>query len=159
LALKILVFLFYSFYLVSCQSQNEQLPFIEAITNEKLIEVKLGESDYYLKIPDGFEVTEARGKEGQLGYNIIPNDSISTMFGFVEIESGRPIGGGFSGKSSNKYVQSLFLNKKTTWKIYKEESGYFTAHTKKGDISSDVSSKSKNEIDSLISIIATLTRK
>lgn len=157
--MKIFVLLFYSFYLISCQNQDEQLPFIDAITNEKLIELKLGESDYYFKIPDGFEVTEARGKEGQLGYNIIPTDSTSTMFGFIEIESGRPIGNGSTTESSAKYVQSLFLNKKTTWSISKEESGYFTAYTQKENISSDVSSKSKYEIDRLISIIATLTRR
>lgn len=152
-----------SFFSMTCFTtcQNTVLPFIDAITTNNLKEVKLGESNYYLKTPASFEISEARGKEGQLGYNIIPKDTASTMFGFIEIKPGHPIGGGIIDEEGAKgYAISLLLNEKTTWKISQiAETGYFNRYTGKRNISATVSAKNKNEIDSLIAIIATLVKK
>ncbi|MEP6845077.1 MAG: hypothetical protein ABI861_03710 [Panacibacter sp.] len=52
------------------------------------------------------------------------------------------------------------MNQKITWKILKIETGYYVAETPTGTVeSARVSSNNRNEIDSLISIIATLTKK
>lgn len=152
---------FISFLFLCLNScKNDDLPFIEASTSSNLKETRLGESNYYLLLPDNFGISEAKGKEGQLGYNIIPQDTSSTMFGFVEIESGHhSIGGGETEEGVKGFLRSAFLNKKTTWKLYQTETKYFEANTQKGDISANVSSKNRSEIDSLIAIIATLTKK
>jgi len=156
--LKILFTSFLFFCLDSCQ--DNAAPFIEAKTSGNLKETRLGESNYYLLLPDNFEISEARGKEGQLGYNFIPYDTSSSMFGFVEIEPGsHSIGGGETDEGLKGFLSSTFLNKKTTWKLYQTETKYFEANTQRGDISAYVSSKSRNEIDSLIAVIATLTKK
>ena len=142
----------------SCQ--ENQIPFIEPAHGSNLKEFRLGESDYYLSLPDNLRVSEARGKEGQLGYDIIPNDTSSTMFGSIEILPGRPIGDLTENGSATAFAKSFLSNKKVTWKIYKTETGYFdTFSTKNGDLSARASSTNKREIDRLISIIATLRKK
>lgn len=145
------------FSLGSCQ--NNDTPFIEASINGNLKETRLGESNYYLFLPENFEISEARGKEGQLGYDIIPHDTSSSMSGFVEIEPGNPIRGEETDEGLKGFLSSIFLNKKTIWKLCQTETKYFEANTQRGDISVSVISKNRNEIDSLIAIIATLTKK
>ena len=113
-------------------------------------------------LPGNFELLEeARGIEGQLGYNIIPKDSSSTAFGFIEIQHGRPIGDNSRlDKSAKLFAKSYLSDKKVNWTIYKTETGYFIAFTTEdGDINANVSSKKRTEIDSLISIIATLKER
>lgn len=150
----ILLFVLFYFQILSCQ--NSELPIIEANTSDGK-DIRLGESDFYLKLPNRFEISEAWGKEGQLGYNIIPKDTTLSLHGFIEIKRGNPIGEGpHSGENSKKYKQSSFLNKKVTWKIYQTETKWLIAYTKKRNISADVSAKNNLEIDSLIAIIATL---
>jgi hypothetical protein len=138
----------------SCHTQN--LPFISAINKKDLNEVQLGTSNYYLLLPYNFETSEAHGKEGQLGYNLIPKDISSTMFGFVEIRRGHPIGG--DDKSDSKpFAESLLSGKKVQWRIAKNETGYYEALTSEdGDLNAHVSSKLRTDIDMLVSIIATL---
>lgn len=157
-ALKVFFFIAFFSHLFSCQDNG--LPVIEQTETNNIKEVKLGESNYYLKLPNGFELYEAKGKEGQLGYGINSSDSITGMHGFVEIEPGNPIGGRYQdGEGSEKYKRSNFLNTMVTWKIYQTETKWFIAYTKKGDISAEASAKNKDEIDSLIGIIATLRTK
>ena len=124
-------------------------------------ETRLGESNYFILLPDKFQISEARGKEGQLGYNIMPKDISSTMFGFIEIRHGKPIGDRslYDGKPT-EIISSTLLGKKVDWKIYKSERGYFDASTnEKGDLNASALSKNRNEIDSLVSIICTLRLK
>jgi hypothetical protein len=133
----------------------------DANSRNDVHETRLGESSYFILLPDTFKISEARGKEGQLGYNIIPRDTASTMFGFIEIIGGDPIGDTLLYNSSSKEViASHFLNKKVEWKIDITETGYFNANTnEKGDLNAHASSKNRTEIDSLISIISTLRQK
>lgn len=150
---------FLSGFLVSCQFG--QLPVIQPNTGSDLKEARLGESNYYLLLPDRFELSEARGKEGQLGYNIMPGNPSSTMFGFIEIRRGQPIGDPLSvSRTAKAFAKSAFLDKEIPWTINKTETGYFEAFTtENGDLNARVSSKNREEIDVLISIIATLKKK
>ena len=142
----------------SCQ--DDDLPFLPAIKSSGLKEIKLGQSDYYLHLPESFKISEARGKEGQWGFNIIPTDTSSTMFGLIEIRSGNPIGGESEDKSAEKFALSYLAEKKVEWKIHQTKSGYFNAYTSEnGDLNAKVSSKNRKDIDSVISIIATLKKK
>ena len=144
----------------SCQS--ESYPTIGANTNRNVKETRLGESKYYLLLPDKFDLSEARGKEGQLGYNIIPKDSTSTMYGFIEIEKGNQIVGERlpSDTIRYEYIQSYLLAEKVKWTIHKTETHYYVASSSSyGNLSANASSKNRNDIDSIISIIATLKKK
>ena len=158
LGLKLIFISFSILWFNAC----EQVPFIEANNKSGLKETRLGESKYYLLLPENFKLSEARGKEGQLGYSLIPIDTSSTMFGFIEIRHGNPIGGDslFSNKNDKIFAESYLLNKKVSWTINQSETGYFTAFTtENGDLNARVSSKNRNEIESLISVIATLKEK
>jgi len=126
-------------------------------TNIPVSETRLGNSKYFIQLPDAFEISEARGKEGQIGYNITPKDSTSTMLGFIEIKPGNPIGNISPDEgSTNEIVASYLLNKKVQWKVHKTEAGYFRASTnEKGDVNASAFSKNRYEIDLLISIIKT----
>jgi len=140
----------------ACQQQN--LPFIESNTKCKCKEVKLGESDYYLTIPTEFEVEEARGKEGQLGYHIRNANDTTHTSAFIEIKPGHPIGGKNIPENSVAYAQSIILNDKKTWRLNELETGFFVSFSKKGKISLEVTSKNKNEVDFLIAVVSTLRK-
>ncbi|MEP6845078.1 MAG: hypothetical protein ABI861_03715 [Panacibacter sp.] len=91
--IKIFIFCFSIFwipFLISCS--NNKPATIETNTETDLPKTQPGDLKYYLRSPNAFEMTEGRGKEGQLGYNIIPKDTSSKMFAFIEIEHGRSIG-------------------------------------------------------------------
>jgi len=130
-------------------------------THPNIRETRLGESNYFLQLPGTFKLFEAQGKEGQLGYGIIPEDNSSTMLGFIEIKHGDPIGEKpVDNSSPQEIISAYFLDKKVLWRIYKTETGYFVASTdEKGDLNANASSKRRNEIDSLIMSIATLRQK
>ena len=143
--------------LASCQ----QLPLIEPNKQTDVREVQLGTSNYYLLLPFNFSLEEAEGKEGQLGYSINPNDTSSKMDGFIEIRHGGPISGeNIFEKGSVNFVQSFLFNKKVIWKINKTDKGYFDAFTtESGDLNASASSKTKSEVEKIISIIATSKKK
>lgn len=152
-------------FLVSCahtknMSSEKPLPQIKISTTAN--EVKLGDSKFYLVVPDGFNVIEARGKEGQHGFHILPKDASSKMFGFIEIQHGNPITTDSLTEFgiSKEYIQSTFLNVKTKWTVYVTKTGYFDAETPviRG-ISASALSNKRHDIDSLISIIETLSEK
>ena len=165
-----LPFLFLFILCLSCADTTNQNHSVDENKNEIAIktnstadihEARLGESNYFIQLPDIFKISEARGKEGQLGYNIIPKDTSSTMFGFIEIRHGNPIGDiSQYGGPPTEIISSYLLDKKVEWKIYKTETGYFDASTnEKGDLNANASSKNRNQIDSLVSIISTLRQK
>jgi hypothetical protein len=123
-------------------------------------EIRLGVSRYWIQLPSGYELLEARGKEGQLGYNITPKDTASKVFGFVEILHGEPIGENVIDTSAKTFLKSFLLNKEVQWTVDKSETEYFMAYTtEKGDVNAKVFSNKRNEIDSMIAIISTLKEK
>jgi hypothetical protein len=125
------------------------------------LETRLGESNYFIILPKAYAISEARGKEGQLGYNIMPKDTASTAFGFIELEHGRSIGGFSRGDALAKdSVQTDLAGKKVQWMIYETESGYFEATTaEQSSLNARASAKSRSELDSLVTIISTLKLK
>ena len=106
---------------------------------------------------------EARGKEGQLGYHIIQKDTSAKIYisGFIGILHGNPIGEtDDEGWDKIASARSPFLGREITWNIYKTPTGFFDAETPRGeDVSGHCTSNKRNEIDTLISVIATLTEK
>jgi hypothetical protein len=142
-----------------CRSKN--LPFMSVVSKTNSHEVQLGTSNYYVLLPSNFTISEARGKEGQLGYNIISKDTSSTKFGFIEIRRGRPIGGDLYNKANSElFVKTRLADKKVQWKITTTENGYYQAFTSEnGDLNAQVSSKLRTDIDTLVSIIASLNKK
>ena len=125
-------------------------------------EVKLGDSKLYLIVPDYIKVIEARGKEGQHGFNILPKDTSSKMYGFIKVAHGHPIGDSNNNECNHpeKPIQSIFINVQVKWTICVVETGYFYAWTNgyKG-ITASASSHNRTEIENLISIIGTLSER
>jgi hypothetical protein len=154
-----IVFVLAVIFAIACRM--ETLPFIEANRNADLKDARLGESQYHLMLPADFVLKEARGKEGQLGYNISPSDTTSTVHGFVEIRAGNPIRGDVSASNeTRKYARSNLLNKEVTWAIDQSPTGYYTAYTDQpGDVNARASSKNREEVDKMIAYIATLQIK
>ncbi|HEY6062447.1 MAG TPA: hypothetical protein VIV35_02490 [Chitinophagaceae bacterium] len=151
--------LFFLFILFSFGCSGQEYRLIEVNKESGLNKVRLGHTDYYIRIPNTFEVTENHGKEGQIGYGIDSKGTSSNSYGFIEIDLGQRT----SDRSDDwgiikEKVQSNLLGRQTTWKIYQTETGYWGAIALQGKIYARVSSKNKNEIDSLISIISTLSK-
>ena len=139
---------------------NSELPVIEASKSNALKEMRLGETNYYLNLPDNFKLEEVRGKEGQLGYEITPLDTSIGMSGFVEIRYGSPIGKTYRGGLGKLIAKSTLLNKKVEWIMEDSSRGYFYAYTEEtGDLNAYVSARKRDEIDSLISWVSTLRIK
>jgi hypothetical protein len=154
----ILLLLVIVFSLTSCKDTD--VPVIEASDSKTLKEMRLGESNYYLNLPDSFKLEEARGKEGQLGYHIVPFDTAIGMFGFVEIQYGTPIGNTYRGGPGKLIAKSNLLNKEVEWILEDRLEGFMYAYTdEKGDFNANVSARTRNGIDSLISWISTLKTK
>lgn len=152
-------------FLISCSHTRNgfvEKPLKKIKIGANFSEVKLGNSNFYLKVPDGFEVVEAKGKEGQHGFHISPNKSSSKMFGFIEIQHGQPITYNKSENLGNpvEYVKSNFLDMEIKWTIYRSNSGYFDAETPSiRGVSASALSNKRSDIDILISIIQTLNEK
>jgi hypothetical protein len=146
-------------FFAGCQSKN--LPFISVVSKTNSHEVRLGTSNYFVLLPSNFTISEARGKEGQLGYNIISKDTSSTKFGFIEIRRGHPVGRDLYNKANSElFVKTRLADKKVQWKIAMTETGYYQAFTSEnGDLNAQVSSKLRTDIDTLVSIIASLNKK
>ena len=147
------------FYLVSCQFT--QSISIEPSAGPDSREMRLGESDYYVMLPESLRLSEARGKEGQLGYNLMPRDTASTQYGFIEIRRGSPIlGGSTSTAKPVGSATSRLLDNRVTWTVDQTETGYFNAYTNEGgEVNARASSKDREELNNLIAIIATLKKK
>jgi hypothetical protein len=144
-------------FIMSCG--NDKPLSTQTTTTSDSNEVRLGATNYFLKLPPTFYITEARGKEGQLGYNIIPKDTASQMSAFIEIEKGRSIPGSLNWGEEKEKIQSTILNKPILWTVYHTDTGYIVAVTAAGEVSARSTSNNRNEIDSLISIITTLRKE
>jgi hypothetical protein len=145
--------------LISCSSnrKSDNSPGI----NTSDTTIQLGNSEYYIIIPKDFEVTEARGKEGQLGYVVMPKkDTTFNLVGFIEIKKGHGINPAEVPVNDPKeFVSSDFLGKKISWTIGRTETGYFNAKTPEDDITANISSKDKEGIDKLITMFSTVRKK
>ncbi len=163
------VFLQLLIWLISCNDKSEVnsqakvkqnlWPFIKANSRSDLQEVRLNKSNYYLQLPPNFKLIEVEGKEGGLGYDIISKNNSSTMFGFIEIEKFNIIGVSPLDKTAKTFAESNLFNKTVKWTIHKTENGYYNADTQEKDLNATAFSKKRNEIDTLISIIATVKQK
>jgi hypothetical protein len=105
-------------------------------------------------------IEEARGKEGQLGYGLWQIDSTKryeSSSGFIEIESGNPIGGGSDNDKLIGKVRSNLLDGTVKWKISKTETGYFSTVAYHGKLTLHADSPTRTGLDSMIAIIATLS--
>ncbi|HQZ97359.1 MAG TPA: hypothetical protein PLP21_13640 [Pyrinomonadaceae bacterium] len=128
-------------------------------TEAGLVETRLGESNYYISIPETLRVAEARGKEGQLGYNILAKDPASDLYGFVEIKKGQGIHSG-SDTETKPFLRSRLIKDDVVWSVVKTSTGTLTAATNEtGDLNARASSKNENGLERMIAIIATLRTK
>jgi hypothetical protein len=142
----------------SCKENNSKL--IETAAYPDLKEERLGQSPYRVKIPSTMFIEEARGKEGQLGYGLWQIDSISrytSSSAFIEIEHGRPIGGGDDGDIPTEKISSTVLGKTANWRIMRTETGYYIAVSDPGKLSLRASSPTRGGLDSMIAIVSTLS--
>lgn len=156
--LHLLLFTILLLVFASCGGE-QPLQNIAAAVNSSFKESRLGESNYYVSIPDNYQINEARGKEGQLGYSIIPNDGESGAHGFIEIRRGYPIGVEPS-KTAKTFATSKLAGNDVVWFYDQTETGYFNAFTnERGDLNAKASSKELSEVEVIISIIANLRQK
>jgi len=123
-------------------------------------ETRLGDSPYYIQLPDYLNVTEAKGKEGQRGYSFVPKDSSLRSFGFIEIEHGRPVPGSeFDYDGKKEYINANFLGQQVKWTITYIALDDLIAKTGVTGIKAEVRAKNRKEIDNMITIFSTLTKK
>ena len=87
----LLLIAFVGFGWISCN--NEAPDVVSEASNSSINmrsegpeEMVLGQSGYIVNLPGIYTITEAKGKEGQLGYTISSQDSSNHVFGFVEIK-------------------------------------------------------------------------
>lgn len=146
------------FVFASC-GKEQTLQNIAPAVNNSFKETRLGDSNFYLLIPDNYQIKEARGKEGQLGYSIILKDGEPGAYGFIEIRRGSPIGVELN-KTATQLATSKLDAGNVVWFVNQTETGYFSAFTNEiGDLNAKASSKELKEVETMISIIATLSRK
>ena len=121
-------------------------------------EMVLGQSGYIVNLPGIYTITEAKGKEGQLGYTISSQDSSNHVFGFVEIKKGmgiipKPAAG------DKPFMNVKFNGDETQWMMHRTETGYFEAYTPiDKDIRARVSSDREKEVRELVMLLATFRK-
>jgi hypothetical protein len=145
-------------FAVSCKESNLKL--IKRAAYPNLKEKRLGSSSYYVKLPSNIFIEEARGKEGQLGYGFWQIDSAKryeSYSGFIEVEHGKPIGSSSDVDNVIEKVRSNLLDEFVQWKIGRTETGYFEAVADHGKLKLSASSPTRAGIDSMMSIISTLS--
>jgi hypothetical protein len=123
-------------------------------------EVRLGESSYFIDLPNDMIMSEARGKEGQLGYDFTARSQGSDFSGFIEIRHGHPIGRQdiFSSLEVKDSLYAPFLGTRTLWLI-KENPAGLLATTQKGNVSAFITAKDRKDVDRLITVFSTLSEK
>jgi len=132
----------------SCAQSHQQV--IAAQPGEFQKTLSLGNTEYSIELPDSFRIEEAIGKEGQLGFSIIPLNENSSMHGFIEILKGNPH---LAHDKTKKEVfcTSVLNGKPVTWSIHKTETDYLYAEsTEVGELSATAVSKDKTEVELMI---------
>lgn len=159
--LLIAIIIFISIGCSNTKNMKNEKPLLAKDLGNNTNEVTLGATGYVLKVPDGYVVVEAKGKEGQHGFHILPASSTSTVFGFIEIEHGYPIVDTTGAKDSLLgYIKSELLNLSVKWELYLSKSKYYYAETPVvSGVSASVFSERKDDIETLISIIETLAKR
>jgi hypothetical protein len=144
--------------LASYSCLNQKKGSGESLNQQK--EVRLGESKYFIVLPSDLIMTEARGKEGQLGYDFTPRSKNSDIFGFIEIRHGDPIGGQdvFSSLKVKDSLYASFLGTRTLWLI-KETPAGLIATTQNGNVSAHIIAKDRKNVDRMMMIFSTLSEK
>ena len=141
----------------SCTSQKKS----SGIPVNQQKEVRLGESRYFIVLPHDLIMSEARGKEGQLGYNFTSRSKGSDFSGFIEIRHGHPIVGHniFSLVEVRKdSLYATFLGSQTLWLIKETTIGLF-ATTAIGNVSAFIDAKDRKDIERMIMVFSTLTER
>lgn len=154
---KLFYFLIFLFT-ISCNESNLKL--IEKATYSNLKEEQLGQSVYYVKIPSTMFIEEVRGKEGQIGYGLWQIDSAiryKSFSGFIEIERGNPIGRQPDLENVIEKVRSFIQNKSVKWEIGITENGSYEATAYWNKLTFNGSASTREELDSVISILSTLS--
>ncbi len=133
----------------------------EIVSNESNLNARtpLENTGFSVQIPDSFRIEEANGKEGQLGFSIIPLNENSSIHGFIEILKGNPH---LADDKTKKEVfcTSVLNGKPVTWSIYKTETDFFYAESSEvGELSATAVSNDKTEVELLIRIISTLAEQ
>jgi hypothetical protein len=152
-------------FIISCSTSRHayiEKPLPEIKIGLGSNEVKLGDSKFYIIVPDNYKVIEARGKEGQHGFHLTLKNTSPQTYGFIEIAHGYPIFDSTENdcKNSKFYTQSILLHTQVTWTICNRGNKFFDVQTNVNkDIMAFAYSDKKNDIDSLISIIGTLSEK
>lgn len=150
-------------FLLTTSCNQTDLKFIEASSQSDLKKERLGESTYYVKFPSSMFIEETRGKEGQLGYGLWLLDTANRYTypsGFIEIEHGRPHGWKPDCDKTIGKVRSSLFDGTVKWDICKSDaSNYYSAIAYKGSLTLSATSRTQAGLDSMISIIATLSLK
>lgn len=151
------------FPLIAISCKTATMKTVEAASYPNLKEQRLGQSSYFVKFPSTMFIEEARGKEGQLGYGIWEIDSIKRHLGssaFIEIEHGRPIGWEPDCDKSIEKVRSNLLNETIKWTVCESEArNYYSAIANHDKLFLEASSPTRSGLDSMIAIVATLSKK
>jgi hypothetical protein len=150
-------------FLTAC---NNEAPDVVSVASNSNInmqsegpeEMVLGQSGYVVNLPGIYTITEAKGKEGQLGYTISSKDSSNHVFGFVEIKKGmgiipKPAAG------DKPFLKASFNGDDTQWMMHRTETGYFEAYTPVDkDIRARVNSDREKEVRELVMLLATFRK-
>jgi hypothetical protein len=162
-ATRLLFFVLFGLSWLAC---NNEAPDVVSVASNSNInmrsegpeEMPLGQSGYMVNLPGIYTITEAKGKEGQLGYTISSQDSSNHVFGFVEIKKGmgiipKPAAG------DKPFMKSKFNGDETQWMLHRTETGYFEAYTPTdNDIRARVSSDREKEVRELVMLLATFRK-
>ena len=144
--------------LASYACLNQKKSSVESLNQQK--EIRLGDSRYFIVLPYDLILSEARGKEGQLGYNFTSRSKDSDTFGFIEIRHGHPVDGQdlFSSSMVKDSIYAPFLGTRTLWLIKEIPTGLF-ATTPKNDVRASITAKDWKDVNRLISVFSTLSEE
>jgi hypothetical protein len=148
-------------FLVSCNDRSTALRQVELLNETHSKQWRLEETDYFINFGDNFRFeNNGFGKEGQKTYVIVAKDSASNMLVSIEIDEGQQLlDRGVNWGTIIDTLESTLLKRKVFWKVYKSQTKSYVAELSSGKIWVNVFSKDQKGIDSLISIVATLTKK
>lgn len=131
----------------------------QGLSQEGTKEVRLGRSHYFITLPTSWKLSEARGKEAQLGYNIFNERDRDAYWGLVEIKPGRPTGGPLpfpTGVADS--LAAEFLGQPVVWIIDVTAWG-FEARVKQADISGQIRAKQRADLERMVKVFGTLVKK
>lgn len=128
--------------------------------NSNFLPTRLGSSDYMIDLPLSYKMTEARGKEGQLGYHFAPNDEGLQNSFFVELKQGKGIVAE-DDEPVESTIQALVLGEKVTFKINRNINQYYSGITREHSVFPKLTAGAyqKAHLEEMIQIMATLRKE